>query len=258
MTLAHREETRVYTRLLKCALELDEARAYWERRALEPSPSAQDAFQGYWFGAKSLARVEILLANMRARFDAFPDAMAVLGAWHDMSSDTRRAICHWHLQLSDPLYRAFAGAYLPARRASGRGSVSLDLVVSWVGQQEGSRWGMATRVQFASKLLSAARSAGLLATNRDPRPLTVPKVPDEALEYLLYLLRQTQFEGTLLDNPYLASVDLQGDLLHQRLRRLPSLAFQRQHQLTDFGWRYPDLRAWFEAQHGHAHAQEAV
>ena len=32
-----------------------------------------------------------------------------------------------------------------------------------------------------------------------------------------------------------------------RLRRLPGLAFRRQGDLTDFGWRYPDLRAWADA-----------
>jgi hypothetical protein len=61
---------------------------------------------------------------------------------------------------------------------------------------------MTTRIQFASKLLSAAYSAGLLAGNRDPRAVVFPRVPDDALEYLMYLLREVTFEGTLLSNPY--------------------------------------------------------
>ena len=72
-------------------------------------------------------------------------------------------------------------------------------------------------------------------------------MPDESLEYLLYLLRETEFAGTLLDNPYLASVGLDGAVLVDRLRRLPGLAFRRQGDLTDFGWRHQDLRAWAAA-----------
>jgi hypothetical protein len=106
---------------------------------------------------------------------------------------------------------------------------------------------MTMRIQFASKLLSAAYSATIVTSNRDPRPIGTPRVPDEALEYLLYLLRETEFAGTLLDNPYLASVGLDGAVLVDRLRRLPGLAFRRQGDLTDFDWRYPDLRAWADA-----------
>ena len=74
-----------------------------------------------------------------------------------------------------------------------------------------------------------------------------PRVPDEALEYLLYLLHETEFEGSLLDNPYLRSVGLDGAVLTERLRRLPGLAFRRQGDLTDLGWRHQDLRAWAAA-----------
>ena len=98
------------------------------------------------------------------------------------------------------------------------------------------------RIQFASKLLSAAYSATVVTSNRDPRPIGMPRVPDEALEYLLYLLRETEFEGSLLDNPYLSSVGLEGAILEERLRGLPGLAFRRQGDLIDFGWRHHDLR----------------
>jgi hypothetical protein len=164
-----------------------------------------------------------------------------------MSPDTRRIICHWHLQLADPLYRAFTGGYLVNRRTGPRAEVSRDLVVNWVGEQGPGRWTLSTRIQFASKLLSAAFSAGLVASNRDPRPIVVPRVGDDALEYLLYLLREVQFEGTLLNNPYAASVDLQGPALENRLRHLPGMAFRRQGDLLEFGWRYADLDAWANA-----------
>jgi hypothetical protein len=106
---------------------------------------------------------------------------------------------------------------------------------------------MATRIELASKLLSASFSAGLVATNRDPRPMLIPRVPDDALEYLMYLLREVQFDGTLIQNPYVASVGLDVPLLEGRLGGLPGLVFRRQGDLIDFGWRYPDLRSWGRA-----------
>ncbi len=246
------EVTQVHTRLLKCALELEDCRAYWVHADGSEGATVQTAFAEYWFGAKSLARIEVLLANMRARFDAFPAALETLHRWAHMAPDTRQVICHWHLQLADPLYRAFTGEYLVSRREGPRVEVTRDLVVAWVGDQGPGRWTMATRIQFASKLLSASLSAGLVATNRDPRPLLTPRVPGEALEYLIYLLREVQFEGTLLKNPYVASVGLDASLLEERLRALPALAFRRQGDLVEFGWRYPDLRSWANAYMGTA------
>ena len=217
---------------------------YWAHTEGATAVTAQQAFDEYWFGARSLEWLKILLVNMRARFDAFPPALVALHRWPHMAPDTRKLVCHWHLQLSDPLYRRFTGEYLVERRGGPRPEVTRDLVVRWVGEQGPGRWTMPTRIQFASKLLSAGYAAGLVASNRDPRPLALPRVPDAALEYCLYLLRGVQFEGTLLDNPYLASLGLQGGVLEDRLRGLQGLQFTRQAALVDFGWRYPDLLAW--------------
>jgi len=247
------EATAVHTRLLKCALAVEDARAYWARVDETVPATAQRAFDEYWFGARSLPRVEVLLSNMRARFDAFPAALRALRAWPHMAPDTRRTLCHWHLQLADPLYRRFTGSYLVERRAGPRPEVTRDLVVAWVGRQEPDRWTVPTRIQFASKLLSAAYSAALVASAQDPRPLALPRVPDEALAYLMYLLREVTFEGSLLDNPYARSVGLEGAALEDRLRRLPALAFRRQGDLIDFGWAHRDLSAWADATLG-AHA----
>jgi len=242
-----REETTLHTRLLKCALEVDDARAFWFHAEPTRMFTAQQAFEEYWFGARSLPRIEVLLHNLRARFSTYPAALSVLHRWREMSPDTRRLICHWHLQLSDPLYRRFTAEYLVERRNNSRAEVTRALVIGWVGQQGPGRWTMSTRIQFASKLLSAAFSAGLLTSNHDPRPLHVPRVPDEALEYLLYLLRETDFEGSLLDNPYLRSVGLDDTFLTDRLRQLPSLSFKRQGDLIDLDWLYPDLQRWADA-----------
>jgi hypothetical protein len=78
----------------------------------------------------------------------------------------------------------------------------------------------------------------------EPRPSTTA---DSALTYLLYLLREVQFAGTILDNPFLASVGLVGSPLEQRLRGLTALRFRRQGDLVDFGWQYKDLIDWASA-----------
>jgi hypothetical protein len=244
------EETVIHSRLLKCALEVEESRAYFSHVTPGTLPSAQQAFDEYWFGSKSLPRVEVLLANLRARFAAFPAALSVLHGWREMSPTIRKLVCHWHLQLSDPLYRAFTGQFLVQRRVDGRHEVTRDGVVKWVGEQGPERWTMATRIQFASKLLSSAFAAGLVGSSRDPRPLVFPTVSDDALTYLLYLLRETQFEGTLLVNPYVASVGLSPSTLEGRLRALPALAFERQGDLVQYGWRYATLVDWATARLG--------
>lgn len=242
-----REETQLHTRILKCALEVEDSRAYWaqaHRPAVERT--ARHAFEESWFGSKSLARIEVLFANLRARFDAYPHALQVLNAWTDMDPETRKLVCHWHLQLADPLYRRFTGEYLVQRRLH-HDTVTRDLVVRWVGDQAPDRWTHRTLIQFGSKLLSAARSAGLVTSTKDPRPLAFPRVGDAALTYLLYLLRGVDFAGTLLANPYLASVGLDGAFVEDRLRKLNNIELQRQGDLVDFSWSYPDLQSWASA-----------
>lgn len=242
------EETRVHTRILRCTLEVDDSRSYWSHKAhANGSTTARKAFEEYWFGGKSLSRAEVLIANLRARFDAFPAALEVLSGWEDMDPDTRRLVCHWHLQLSDPLYRSFTGSYLVARHDAGRPTVSHDLAVAWVGEQDTGRWNMATRIQFASKLLSSAHAAGLIASTRDPRPLQYPRVAELPLTYLAYLLREVRFDGTLLDNPYFASVGLRGAILEEKLRGLSALRYRRQGDLVEFDWRYGSLVEWASA-----------
>lgn len=236
------EVTTIHTRILRCTLILPDTRAYWG--VAEPGPvlgQADRAFKEYWFGARSHARVAVLLANLRLRFDTYPEALAVLRAWPDMQPATRALICHWHLQLVDPLYRAFTGVLLAQRLTDLRPEISRARVVAWVGEHDNGpgllgRWTMSTRIQFASKLLSAAAEAGILGSVSDPRPIRWPRVPDDALLYLLRLLRGVEFAGTLLDNPYLASVGLTGDTLAARLRTLPGVRYSRQGAIIDLSF----------------------
>lgn len=243
------EVREAHSRLIKCGLAVDESRAYWERiKQDDHRLTAQVAFEEYWFGAKSLPWVKVLVLNMQTRFDAFPEALEVLRRWHTMAPETRTAICHWHLQLTDPLYRAFSGDFLPARREGLRPEVRRGAVVAWIEEQSPSHWTLPSRIKLASRLLSAALTAGLVSGQRDPRQLTFPRITDEALAYVLHLLRAVTFEGTLLRNPYLRSVGLEGASLESRLRSLPMLRYRRTSDVIEFGWSYPTLGAWAAAE----------
>lgn len=242
------EATEVHTRILRLALGIEDARSYWEH--VDPTVPIADrpliAFEQRWFGSKSLERVRFLLASFADRYDAFPEALDVLRRWRSMDAATRQVICHWHLQLSDPLYRGFTGKFLVERRALRDPKIERDIVLRWVKNEFPHRWSEATLVQFASKLLSAASEAGVISAKRDPRALLLPKVPDVALAYLMHLLRGVQFAGTLTENAYLASVGLVDGFLDQRLRSLRGVSFRRMAHLTEFDWEAPTLTAWAE------------
>jgi len=130
------------------------------------------------------------------------------------------------------------------RRSLRDPKVDRDVVLRWVRAEFPDRWAEATCVQFASKLLSTASEAGLVSGRRDPRELLLPKVTDLALGYLMHLLREVRIEGTLQENPYLASVGLQGDLLDARLRSVPGVGYRRMMHLVEFEWASADLAAW--------------
>ena len=243
------ETTDVHTRILRLALGIEESRSYWEH--VDPGVPVIDrsllAFEQRWFGSKSLERVRFLLANLGDRYDVYPEALGVLRRWRSMEASERRVICHWHLQLSDPLYRRFTGQFLVERRALQDPKVDRDIALRWLKNEFPDRWSEATCVQFASKLLSAAAEAGVISPQRDPRTLLLPKVPDLALAYLLHLLRGLRFDGTLTENPYLASVGLVEGFLDQRLRAMSDISFRRMGQLTELEWQEPTLTAWAEA-----------
>jgi hypothetical protein len=243
------EAAEIHTRILRLALGVEDSRSYWEH--VDPTVPVADraliAFERRWFGSKSLERVRFLLSTFVERYDAFPEALEVLRHWRAMDAATRQVICHWHLQLSDPIYRQFTGKFLVERRALRDPKVDRDIVLRWVKTEFPERWSAATCVQFASKLLSAASEAGVISPKRDPRSLLTPKIPDLALAYLLHLLRGTRFTGTLTENPYLTSVGLTEGFLDQRLRALRGLTFRRMAQLTEFEWDAPTLAAWAEA-----------
>lgn len=239
------EVTQPHTRLLKCALIPEVSRRYWA--AITPGEPAtnEDAFRGFWFGDRSEARVAVLMTNLRARYDAFPMALEALHAWPHMADATRRVICHVHLQLTDPTYRAFTSGFLPARFEKLEPAFPRAVAQRWVEAHTPSRFKPSTLTQLTGKLLSSAYQAGLLSSNtRGARPPVLPRVPDEALTYLLYLLRDVDFDGTVLRNPYLTSLGLTGGFLTQRLAGLPGVSVRRLGDTVELTWHHEHLLAW--------------
>jgi hypothetical protein len=241
------EVTAAHSRLMKTGLLVEESRSWWQNRDhIVPIGDLYTlAFDGFWFGMRSEKRVRSLVKIMRDRFDRYPSALAVLHRWRDASPDERALVCHWHLQLTDPIYRAFCGSLLERNRH--RGEIRQQRVVDWVEAEHPERWTLASRRRIASALLSCAHYAGLIATTRDPRPIQVPRVSDKALGYVLYLLKGIDFEGSIFDNPYLSSVGLSGDVLDARLRNLPGLTYERMGHLVDVRWHHDTLTQWAEA-----------
>lgn len=239
--MANAEVLEFHTRILRLTLAVQESRAYWESvdpqlRGTQRVERVERAFSERWFGNKSLARVRLLLANFAARFDVFPDALEVLRRWRPTEPTTRALVCHWHVQLTDPLYRSFTGEWLPEWSSLGAGRpFDRDTVARWVSSLPGATWAPATRFQFATKLLTAASEAGLVSSaKKSSRTVLQPRVPDEALGYLIRLLRKVGHAGTWSANPYLRSVGLTDpDATEARLRRLPDVSYRRMGDLVE-------------------------
>jgi hypothetical protein len=240
------ETTAVHTGMLRCALAADDSAAYWKR--VDPSVPAEArasvAFQERWFGTKSEARVRGLLPGLMARFDAFPEALELFKELGSVPGVLRPWICHFHVQLTDPIYRRFTGRMLPARRAQGYTALDREEVARWLGDKEPGRWSAVTRLKFASNLLGSAREVGLVASRRDPRKLVTPSVPALALGYVLHLLRAVEFEGTLTDNPYLASAGVTPETFTTAASRVPGLEVAELGGSVSLHWRSASLFGW--------------
>ncbi|NJM99701.1 MAG: DUF1819 family protein [Phormidesmis sp. RL_2_1] len=244
------EVDKFHTRLLRVSLALEESREYWEQMTLTTPKEgrAELAFENRWFGSKSMARVQRLLAEFGHRYDAYPEAIATLIQWQPNDLTTRQNICHWHLQLSDPMYRAFSSTFLEARRSQYEAKIDRDIVARWVTQniaaQWTRQWASATVLRMATALITCATAAGLCKRAGTQRTLAYPKVTDAALTYWVYFLRSLQYQGTVLKNPYFMSVGLSDRFLEQRLGQLDALTFSRMGDLYEFDWRYADLQSW--------------
>lgn len=241
-----REATVAHTRILRTTLAVDDCYAYWQKvDTTVPAPQrARVAFEERWFGLKSDARVRTLMGDMLERFDAFPQALALLHELRTIPAALRPWICHVHTALADPIYRQFSGAFLPERRTLGYASVDREQVARWIHELYPERWAGITATKFGSNLLATAFEAGLLSERRDPRPLTSVVVPEVVVGYTLYLLRTVTFEGSLTDNVYLRSMGVSADSFRFIAARVPGIRFAELGGVVELTFAEPDLLAW--------------
>jgi len=240
------EATALHTRILRCMLAVDDSYAYWQHADLRvpPAERAALAFEQRWFGTKSEARVRTLLTDMAERFDAYPEAIALLHEFGTIPASLRPLLCHLHTQLADPLYRRFTGEMLPTRREHGLTTLDRDTVTRWVDSLAPGRWSSTTAIKFASNLLATALDAGIVEGRRDPRKLTVALVPESILGYALYLLRDVRIEGSLTENPYLRSLGVTAELFRRIAPRIPGIRFAAVGGVTELSFLEPSLRAF--------------
>lgn len=243
------EATGIHTRILRCMLAVDDSYAYRQHADLrvpitERAERAGRAFEQRWFGTKSEARVRTLMTDMAERFDAYPEALALLHELGTIPANLRPLLCHLHTQLADPLYRRFTGEMLPTRREQGLTTIDRDTVTRWVDGLAPGRWSSTTCIKFASNLLATALDAGLVDGRRDPRKLTLSPVPEVILGYALYLLRDVRIEGSLTENPYLRSLGVTPEMLRLLAPRIPGVRFAALGGVTELSWLEPGLRAF--------------
>jgi hypothetical protein len=236
----------MHTRILRCMLAVDDCYAYWQKvdLGLPVADRARVAFERRWFGLKSEARVRTIMTDMIERFDAYPEALALLHRLGTIPASLRPLICHVHTQLADPIYRRFSGEFLPSRRAQGYATIDRETVARWIASLEPGRWSTTTCMKYGANLLSTAMDAGLVSGRRDPRKPTLPAVPDAIVGYVLYLLRGISFEGTLSENPYLRSLGVTDDGFASVVARVPGIRFAGLGNVGEVSWLEPGLMAW--------------
>jgi hypothetical protein len=227
-------------------LAADDCAAYWRHvdTGVPPGRRAAVAFEQRWFGTKSEARVRTLMTDMLERFDAYPEALALLQKVGRIPAGLRALVCHLHTALADPVYRRFTGDFLAQRRAEGRTTVDRPSVARWVESLAPDRWSPVTRVKFASNLLATALDVGLVRGRRDPRELPALNAPAVAVGYALYLLRGVRIDGSLTDNAYLRSLGVDADALARHALRIPGVRVAELGGVVEVTFLEPTLTAW--------------
>ena len=245
------ETTEVHTRILRLALGIDEARAYWAHVDPAVPPGAARA--------PGLRAALVRREDARPREDAAPLPRRPV---RRLPGGARRAPplaphgprhAPGHLPLARPAHRPHLPALhrrVPRRAAHAQGPEGGSpgggpLAAPDLARTAGRRPPI---VQFASKLLSAASEAGLVSPKRDPRALLFPKVPDHAIAYLLLPApRRPPRRARSPRTPYVASVGLGDGFLDQRLKTIPAITLRRMGALVELDWAHPTLTAWAEA-----------
>ena len=246
----NQEERNIHSRLSSLSLCIEDCRDYCkERPAAQDKPLDAIAFRERWFGNNSEQRVKGILRNMQLRFDRYPEALTVLS---QMSrSEFFPLICHWHLQLADPLYRAFTGEYLVSRRMTGNSrhlGIDKEYVFGWLSTLNLPSWSLKTKLKMSASLMTAARQAGMIQNNEIAGGSLLGT--DKALGYWFYLWRSLHDAPPVLNNPYLASIGLSGEWLDRRITKLNCLQLRRLGDTLDWEWKYPSLIEYANAELG--------
>ena len=176
-TLARaRETTEVHTRILRLALGIEESRAWPASTRRCRRRRAIVAFEQRWYGAKSLERVRRCTPTS-LRYDAFPAALAVLRGWPAMALPVRQVLCHFHLQLTDPIYRHFTGGFLVERRQAPNPRLDRDVVLRWVRDEYGVRWASPRLSSSPASSCRPRRRRGSSRQSATPATSSRPRCP---------------------------------------------------------------------------------
>ena len=195
-----------HTGLLRLGLALPQSVIFWERAAEETAVKAlQDqAVAQQWFDGLSDTRTRYIIGQLSKRFPF--EARRALAFGEGLEPHQAQLRCHWHLQLTDPIYRRFTSEYLFNCWTSPHASVELEGVITWVsGLPLAKDWKKVTVRRMGSGLLSAATEAGLCqGSGKKEKALRVPRVEPEDRDYLRNLLSQAEASASL--SLYLRSV----------------------------------------------------
>ena len=242
----NRETTKIHTRLLRATLLEEHSQSFWKHfKQDETEDNVETAYNNYWFGSANKATIRRTLSNFYVRYTEFPNCLSVLKKWTDIDIRERILICHWHLQLSDVLYRKFTSEFIPSRFIYTPAAFHKDQVQQWVYGFMGEKWAGSTQAQLASKMLSCIRSVGYVSKDTtNTIELRYPSVNQRALQYILYALREIEFQGSLLENPYLKSVGLTGSFLISQINQTSTISVNQLGDVTSLEWKYPTLLEW--------------
>ncbi len=207
------ESTVLHKDLQRSALLVEDSVSYWEH--IDPRSAMPDrvleARRDRWFGSKVQANVVgARLRDLAARFDAYPHALRMLQSV-TVPVELRPLVCHVHLALADRRYRRFTCEYLAQRRERALGAPDVAHIADWLRASEPSFYYPAAFDGLAPRLLATAREAGLVDDDGTPRELGPTEVPPHATAYVLYLLREVRFAGTLRENAYLRGLGIVGE-----------------------------------------------
>ena len=200
------EITEPHTGLLRLGLAVPQSVVFWSRASSE-APAKElvvRALEESWYPELSQARTDYLVKQLERRFP-YP-VRQKLGFRSRSDQSANQLICHWHLQLVDPLYRRFTQEFLLSRWSAAEASVNLEQSEAWVRSLETTRdWKSVTVRRLASGLLSAAGEAGLCSgSGRGDRQLRLPQVQPSESDYLTALLEMAGVPSHLPE--YLISV----------------------------------------------------